>query len=156
MPVNAARLRPLAHTNVLPHHDIWFTKLTTSMAATDRPTDRPTHTASRARRLCLRASRCALPPPAPFSTAPLAVRFSPARFAPVRLPASVCAYIHTYLSVLTSLRHRRRPLRRRRRVRSFACVASGHATTASPITCGARPERRQSRAHVLAPCHGGF
>jgi len=48
VPVNAAwLLRALARANVLPHHDVWFTKLTTSMAATtDRPTDR--HTPRRA------------------------------------------------------------------------------------------------------------
>jgi len=130
--VNAARLRPLAHTNVLPHHDIWFTKLTTSMAATDRPTDRPTHTASRARRLCLRASRCV--PGPPRSLAHRAARHSvlSGSFRQSSPPRSV--NVISIVSVGTNLPSpplvaslSSRPL--------VACVASGHATTA-----------RQSRA----------
>lgn len=64
--------RPSARANVLPHHDVWFTKLTTSMATTDRPTHRGAR-ASRLRAPSLLSSSFHIP-------------------APRRLASSVCLY----------------------------------------------------------------
>lgn len=72
-----------ARANVLPHHDIWFTKLTTSMAATtDRPTDRPRHTPRARARVAyaLRASSLSFLLP---SFPPRAPRFFPSLFVPL-------------------------------------------------------------------------